>query len=174
MNLSVKSKIFYPIYGAGWIISRKLIDFNGEEKEYLEFKFIESNLIISTPIQNLKSLGIRPVNTLDSIKKALLTLKKRTIKKPKANNYNDFIKQIDELVTSNDSNAFVQAIQYCRYIKQVRINEGRLIPSGIINNIKKSFNLLIGEYAVNKEISFEKAEADIKKTYGLSIEQLLN
>ena len=174
MNLAIKSKIFYPIYGAGWIVSRKTMEFAGNEQEYLEFKFVESNLIISTPINNIQNLGIRPIKDIKEIENALKILKKKISKKPPTKTYNEFITLIDELVSSNETDSFVQAIQYCTYTKQQRIKEGRLIPSGIINNIKKAFSFLVGEYAVNKEIDYETAESDISKTLGLTLDSLLD
>ena len=173
MNLSVNSKIFYPVYGAGWIISRKVIDFAGKEQEYLEFKFVESNLVISTPISNLENLGIRKVNDLKVIEKALQSLKKKSIKKPPTKDYNNFIKLIEELVASNNVDDFVTVIRYCRYVKEQRKKEGRLIPTGIINNIKKAFGFLVGEYAINKDIDYTQAEELIEKEYDLTIDSLL-
>jgi RNA polymerase-interacting CarD/CdnL/TRCF family regulator len=136
MKLAINEKIFYPIHGAGWVISKKSIEFAGENKEYLEFKFIDSNLTVSTPIQNIPALHIRKINKTSTIKKILQQLKRKKSSKPPTNNYNDFIKLIDEIMTSSNMEDFVKVIQYCQYIKQQRQTDGRLIPSGVITNTK--------------------------------------
>jgi RNA polymerase-interacting CarD/CdnL/TRCF family regulator len=174
MELAINEKIFYPIHGAGWVISKKTIEFAGEDKEYLEFKFVDSNLTVSTPIQNIPDLHIRKVNKVSNIKKALQQLKKKKSLKPPTDSYNEFIKLIDEIMTTNDMNQFVKVIQYCQHIKKQRAIDGRLIPSGVIANTKKAFTFLIGELAVSKDISWADAVKETEKLIGEDVEHFTN
>lgn len=76
MNFKIGSKVFYPSHGAGWIKGEKEIEFNGEKKRYFEFELITNLLSISTPVDNVDNLGIRPVLSKKEIVEKISILKK--------------------------------------------------------------------------------------------------
>ncbi|MFA7678456.1 MAG: CarD family transcriptional regulator, partial [Candidatus Dojkabacteria bacterium] len=128
MKFKVGSKVFYPSHGAGYIKRKKEIEFDGKKKEYFEFELVTNPLSISTPIDNVENLGIRDVMPVDDLKKIIKILKKTPNVNPKVRDFNMMIKLFKELEESPNTDASIQIIQYCNYVKDKRKKEGRLIP----------------------------------------------
>lgn len=168
--IKVKSKIFYPSHGAGTVIKQKKIEFDGEEKKYYEFSFINKKLTISAPVENLEMLGIRPVNDIKDIRKSVKVLKKKPSVKPKSTEYSDLINSIKELEEKGDVDSYIRIIQYCNHEKKVREKEGRLIPIGIVKHIKNSVTNIVGEMAVSDGVDFDDALKTFEKDSGMEIE----
>lgn len=169
MNIDVNSKIFYPSHGAGWVIAKKEIEFCGEKRIYLEFKFIDSQLTISTPLTNLDSLKIREIKSTEEIDKAIQTLIDNKVSDPKKEDYNDFINIIKECDSNGELEDFVKIIQYCNFVKAQRETEKRVIPANIIKYLKLAISYIISEWAVAKNISFEDAQSEFERNTGLMI-----
>lgn len=167
MEIGLKSKVFYPSHGAGEVVKEKKIEFGGEIKKYFEFEFINKRLTISTPIQNLDKLGIRPVKSYEEIIKKISVLKNKPIKKADVKDYNELMTKIEELDLLGQVDCFIEIIQYCNEEKRSRLEEGRLVPVSITKFIKSSISNLVGEMAVSKGISYEKAEKLFTEITGL-------
>lgn len=168
--LSVGSKVFYPTHGAGTIKGKKKIEFQGEKKEYFEFKFIDAQLTVSTPVENIGMLGVRPIMTLKAIRKFIEILKKKPAKKPKQSEYNDLIKHIQELDTHGDVTSYVEIVQLCNAVQKKREKEGRLIPVSIKKHRKTAMDLIIGEIAVAEDKTMQEAAIMFNKYTELDID----
>ena len=164
--LKVNSKVFYPAHGAGWVRGMKQIEFGGETKKYYEFEFINKSLTISTPVENIDNLGIRPVAEPKKIRTQIKALKAKTKEKPPTKDYNSFIEMIKRKDMEANVSSFLEIIQYCNYIKTIRVKEGRLIPVTINKYIKNSVANIISELAVAENSSYEKAQIDFVKITG--------
>ena len=174
MNITIKSKIFYPIHGAGWVKKARTIEVGGQKRKYLEFEFINSGLTVSTPLENIDKLGIRKINSVKTIEKAIKSLRKKKAKKPPTTDYNSFINLTKELANSGELENFVLIICYSQSIKKQRNKDGRLIPTGVINNIRRTIDFIISELAVAKNISYEDAQKEFEKLAQLKIDDLLH
>ncbi len=168
MALKVGSKVFYPTHGAGWIKDKKMIEFNGEEKEYFEFELINSRLAISTPVENIDMLGIRPVLKSSEIKDLIKEIKKTPRKNPKNKDFNDLITKFDELSQHADIESGITVIQYCNFVKKKRIEDGRLIPVTIENELDKAVMDIVGELAVSGGIKLVTAAEQFMKITGMT------
>jgi CarD family transcriptional regulator len=157
MSLKVGSKVFYPTHGAGWIREKKEIEFDGEKKEYYQFELINSQLEISTPVDNLEELGIRPVLKSTDIKDKIKVLKKAPSKDPKNKDFNDLVSTFDELHEQADIESKIGIIQYCNFVKRKREKDGRLIPVTIEKELDKAVMDIIGELAVSASIKLSTA-----------------
>jgi CarD family transcriptional regulator len=171
MSLKIKSKVFYPAHGAGVIKGTQKIDFAGEVKSYYEFEFINNQLTISTPVENVKKLGVRPIHKKEDIKKAVKILKRIPHLKPPTSNYNELMNIMKKKDLSGDINEFVQIIQFCNYVTSEREEDGRLIPTSIVKHVKNAVYYLIGELALAQNISYENAAKEFFKITGLKVEQ---
>jgi len=158
MNLKVKSKVFYPSHGAGWVKKEKDIEFNGEIKRYFEFELINNPITISTPIENVEMLGIRSVLSGKKIKEMIRILKKKPYKNPNTTDFNTLmgILQEQEQKASIDGN--ITIIQICNHVIKTREKEGRLIPVTIEKQLSQAIDDITGELAVSEDISFDKAK----------------
>ena len=174
MNLKENSKIFYPIHGAGWVKQKRIIEVGGEKKEYLEFEFINSGLTVSAPIENIESLGIRKVNSVKKIEDAIKSLRDKRTKKPPTTDYNSFVNLTKELANSGELDKFVLIICYSQSIKSQRNKDGRLIPTGVTNNIRRAIDFIISELAVAKGISYEESQERFEKLAQLKIDDILH
>lgn len=158
MSIKVGSKVFYPAHGAGWAKRVKKIEFGGVEKEYLEFKFINAQISVSSPLDNIDNLGIREVFSPATIRKKIGVLKKKSRLDPKAKDFTalaNTLKALDEEATIE---AFIKIIQHCNYVVAERIEEGRLIPVSIDRFRKNAIENIAGELAVSSdEKDFDKA-----------------
>lgn len=170
--IEINSKVFYPSHGAGHVVRERMIEFGGEKQKYYEFKFINSSLTISTPIQNVEMLGVRPVESGASIKKKIKPLKKTPSIKPPSEDYNDIITEIDTLLEDASIESFIHAIQYCNYVIQSRAEEGRLIPVSISKGMKTAIGNIAGELAVSEGIEFEDAVNEFAKLTGVDTENI--
>ena len=170
MKLKVNSKIFYPGHGAGVIKRTQKIDFAGEVKLYYEFEFINNELTISTPVENVEKLGVRKINKVEDIKKALKELKKTPVKTAPSENYNELMNVIRKKDLSGNINDFVEIIQFCNHVKKERDIDKRLIPTSIIKHVKNCSYYLIGELALAKSLSYEKAAEEFFKLTGLDVD----
>jgi RNA polymerase-interacting CarD/CdnL/TRCF family regulator len=169
MNIDLNTKIFYPSHGAGWVIAKKEIEFCGEKRAYVEFKFIDSQLTISTPLSNLDSLKIREINHKDYITKAINMLVAEKMIDPEQADYNNFIEIIREFDSNGQLHDFVKMIQYCNFVKAERETTKRVIPANIIKYLKLGISYIVSEWAVAKEIEYEIALKDFEELTGLAI-----
>lgn len=167
MSLKVGSKVFYPTHGAGWIKNKKNIEFGGEKKEYFEFELINSPLAISTPVENLEVLGIRPVLKSTEIKDRIKILKKNPKKDPKNRDFNDLISIFEELNSKADIESKIEIIQACNFVKEKREKDGRLIPVTIEKELDKAIVDIIGELAVSANIKMTTAAQQFMDITGI-------
>ncbi len=168
MDLKVKSKIFYPGHGPGVIKGTQRIDFAGEIKNYYEFEFINNELTISTPIENIEKLGVRGINKAQNIKNAIKELKKTPSKKPSTTNYNELMNIIKKKELSGEIESFIEIIQFCNYVREERGIDNRLIPISITKHIKNASYYIIGELALAENVSYEKASEEFFKITKIS------
>ena len=103
-----------------------------------------------------------------------MKLLKKTSKKPPTKDYNSFVKLTKELANSGELDNFLLIIKYSQSIKKQRNRDGRLIPTGVTNNIKRAIDFIVSELAVSKDISYEQAEKEFEKLAQLRIEDILN
>lgn len=171
MELKVRSKVFYPSHGAGWVKAKKKIEFNGEKKDYFEFEFINNPLTISTPIENIDKLGIREVYSPTVIRKKTAVLKKTKTKNPKTDDFNALANMLRELEEKGDIEDFVQIIQYCNSIRNKRIKDGRLIPVSIDKQLSNAVENIVGELAVSADMDYAKAYASFQRATGLKLDE---
>jgi RNA polymerase-interacting CarD/CdnL/TRCF family regulator len=167
MNIDVNSKIFYPSHGAGWVIDKKEIEFCGEKRIYLEFKFIDSQLTISTPLSNIETLGIREINSQELITKAVDAIVKEKMIDPEQSDYNIFITKIREYDSNGQLDDFVKMIQYCNFIKGQREDTKRVIPANIVKYFKLGISYIVSEMAVAKGTDYDSAMSEFKTATGL-------
>lgn len=168
-SIKVNSRVFYPSHGAGKVVKQKKIEFGGEVKDYYEFEFINKKLTISTPIENIAMLGIRPVHSSRKIKDAIKVIKSNPSVKPKVKDYTELINEIQELDNKGDLDSFVLIIQYCNNEKKVREKEGRLIPVSIHKHINTSVENIVGELALSEQSTYEKAAKSFEKITGVEV-----
>ncbi len=170
MKFKVGSKVFYPSHGAGYIKKKKEIEFDGKKKEYFEFELVTNPLSISTPIDNVENLGIRDVMPVDDLKKIIKILKKTPSVNPKVRDFNMMIKLFKELEESPSTDASIQIIQYCNYVKDKRKKEGRLIPITLEKQLEAAIANLVGELAVSSDISLKDASDMFSKLSGIKVD----
>jgi RNA polymerase-interacting CarD/CdnL/TRCF family regulator len=155
MEITVGSKVFYPSHGAGWAKRKKKIEFGGEEKDYIEFEFINSRISVSTPIDNVDSLGIRHVHRSKDIRKIIAGLKKKKREDPRHKDFNDLANKLKELEDEATIESFIKIIQYCNDVVANRAKEGRLIPVTIDKHRKVAIEYIAGELAVSDGVDYE-------------------
>lgn len=168
-TFKVGSKVFYPTHGAGTIKAKKKIEFQGKKNEYFEFKFIDAQLTVSTPVENVYNLGIRPILSPKEINDKISILKKKPTSKPKGNDYNEIIGFIQELDEQGDIDAFISVIQACNYVSKKRTKEGRLIPVSITKHLRTAVSHIAAEMALTNDITLEKAEEKFTKLTGIEV-----
>lgn len=167
MNFKVGSKVFYPSHGAGWIRDEKEIEFNGSKKQYFEFEFINNTLTISTPIDNIDNLNIRPVLSAKDIKSKIEILKKNPTKNPKTTDFNKMLEIFKKLADSPDMDMAIETVQYCNYVKKQREKDGRLIPVTIENELNRAIGDIVGELAVSSGVKLFTAAKTFEKITGI-------
>lgn len=167
MEFKVKSKVFYPSHGAGWIKKEKDIEFDGVKKRYFEFELINNPITISTPIGNVESLGVRDVLPGKKIREMLKVLKKKSTKNPNTKDFNTLMGMLQEEENKASIDGSITIIQLCNYIIKNREKEGRLIPVTIENQLSQAINDIVGELAVSEDISLDKAKIAFTKITGI-------
>lgn len=170
MELKVGSKVFYPSHGAGVVKAEKEIEFNGEKKRYFEFELITNPISISTPVENVESLGVREVVPAKKIVEIIKVLKKDPTKNPKATDFNVMLEMFNELEDKSDIESTIQIIQYCNFIKKQREKEGRLIPTSIETELQESVRNIVGELAIASGKTLEEARAQFAKVTGVDVQ----
>lgn len=166
MNFKIGSKVFYPSHGAGWIKQEKEIEFNGEKKKYFEFEFINSPITISTPIENIEKLNVRPVYSAKDIKEKIAILKKKSVKDPKTTDFNKLMEIFKRLESQADIDSAIETVQYCNHVKKGREKDGRLIPVTIENELTRAINDIVGELAVSSGVKLHTAAKTFEKITG--------
>jgi len=167
MEFKVGSKVFYPSHGAGIIKDKKEIEFDGQKRIYFEFELVTNPLTISTPIENVESLGVRPVLSPNDIKKAIQILKKKPSVDPKVKDFNVILTIFKDLENSADINDSVKIIQYCNFIKRNRKSEGRLIPISIDKQLESAIKNIVGELAVSSGTDLQTAMKKFTQITGI-------
>ncbi len=167
MNFKIGSKVFYPSHGAGWVKQQKEIEFNGEKKQYFEFEFINSAITISTPIENIDNLSVRPVYSAKEIKDKISILKKKPTKDPKSTDFNKLMEIFKKLEGKADIESAIETIQFCNHVKKGREKDGRLIPVTIENELNRAIDDIVGELAVSSGVKLYTAAKTFEKITGL-------
>ncbi len=170
MNLKVGSKVFYPLHGAGWIKNEKEIDKYGEKKKYFEFELITSLLSISTPVENVQTLGVRPVLPTKDIKEKIKVLKKTPAIDPKVKDFNMMLNTFKELEESASIEDSIKIMQYCNFVKKKREKEGRLIPISIEKQLEGAIKNIVGELAVSSGTTLDKATKTFAEITDIKVE----
>ena len=170
MNFKIGSKVFYPSHGAGWIKGEKEIEFNGEKKRYFEFELVTNLLSISTPVDNVDNLGIRPILSTKDIKSKITVLKKTPFVDPKMKDFNIMLNTFKELEESSSIDDSIKIIQYCNHVKKIREKEGRLIPISIEKQLENAMKNIVGELAVSGGISLKTASKNFSDITGIEVE----
>lgn len=170
MNFKIGSKVFYPSHGAGWIKGEKEIEFNGDKKRYFEFELITNLLSISTPVDNVDNLGIRPILSTKDIKSKISVLKKTPFVDPKMKDFNIMLNTFKELEESSSIDDSIKIIQYCNHVKKVREKEGRLIPISIEKQLENAMKNIVGELAVSGGISLKTASKNFSDITGIEVD----
>ncbi len=169
MELKVGSKVFYPSHGAGKVKAQKEIEFNGEKKKYFEFELITNPLSISTPVDNVESLGVREVLPVKKILEEIKVLKSNPAKNPKVTDFNIMLNMFKELEVKSDIKSSIEIVQYCNFIKKRREKEGRLIPTSIEKQLEESVRNIIGELAISSDKTLDEANQQFEKVTGIKI-----
>lgn len=169
MELKVGSKVFYPSHGAGKVKAQKEIEFNGEKKKYFEFELITNPLSISTPVDNVESLGVREVLPVKKIMEEIKVLKSNPSKNPKVTDFNIMLNMFKELEEKSDIKSSIEIVQYCNFIKKRREKEGRLIPTSIEKQLEESVRNIIGELAISSDKTLDEANQQFQKVTGIKI-----
>jgi len=125
-------------------------------------------LAISTPVNNLDSLGIRPVLKSSEIKDQIKILRKIPVDNPKNKDFNDLVSLFDELHENADLQSKIKLIQYCNYVKEKRVEDGRLIPVTIEKELDKAILDIVGELAVSGGIKLETAGKQFTQATGIT------
>lgn len=170
MNFKIGSKVFYPSHGAGWIKKEKEIEFNGEKKRYFEFELVTNLLSISSPVDNIDNLGIRPILSTKDIKNKISVLKKTPFVDPKMKDFNIMLNTFKELEESSSIDDSIKIIQYCNHVKKTREKEGRLIPISIEKQLENAMKNIVGELAVSGGISLKTASKNFSEITGIEVE----
>ena len=170
MNFKIGSKVFYPSHGAGWIKGEKEIEFNGEKKRYFEFELVTNLLSISSPVDNIDNLGIRPILSTKDIKSKISVLKKTPFVDPKMKDFNIMLNTFKELEESSSIDDSIKIIQYCNHVKKTREKEGRLIPISIEKQLENAMKNIVGELAVSGGISLKTASKNFSEITGIEVE----
>lgn len=170
MNFKIGSKVFYPSHGAGWIKGEKEIEFDGEKKKYFEFELITNLLSISTPVNNVENLGIRPVLSAKDIKQKISLLKKSPAIDPKVKDFNIMLNTFKELEESSSIDDSIKIIQYCNFVKKSREKEGRLIPVSIEKQLESAIKNIVGELAVSGGTSLKTASKNFSDITGIDVD----
>ncbi len=169
MELKVGSKVFYPSHGAGKVKGQKDIEFNGEIKKYFEFELITNPLSISTPVDNIDSLGIREVLSTKQIIEEIKVLKKSPSKNPKVTDFNIMLNMFKELEGKSDIKSTIEIVQYCNFIRRRREKEGRLIPTSIEKQLEEAVKNIVGELAIASDKTLDEANEQFAKVTGLKV-----
>ena len=169
MELKIGSKVFYPSHGAGKVKAQKEIEFNGEKKKYFEFELITNPLSISTPVDNVESLGVREVLPVKKIMEEIKVLKSNPAKNPKVTDFNIMLNMFKELEEKSDIKSSIEIVQYCNFIKKRREKEGRLIPTSIEKQLEESVRNIIGELAISSDKTLDEANQQFQKVTGIKI-----
>ncbi|MGI6484303.1 MAG: CarD family transcriptional regulator [Candidatus Dojkabacteria bacterium] len=170
MNFKIGSKVFYPSHGAGWIRGEKEIEFDGKKKKYFEFELVTNLLRISTPVDNIENLGIRPVLSANDIKKKIAILKKSSTIDPKVKDFNIMLNTFKELEESSSIDDSIKIIQYCNFVKKNREKEGRLIPVSIEKQLEGAIRNIVGELAVSSGTSLKTASKNFSTITGIYVD----
>jgi RNA polymerase-interacting CarD/CdnL/TRCF family regulator len=166
MDFKVGSKVFYPTHGAGWIKDKKEIEFNGEKKMYFEFDFITSRITVSTPIDNLEMLNVRPVLSTKELKEHISKIKKTPTINPKTTDFNKLMDIFKKLEEEANIESTIETIQICNHVKKQREKDGRLIPVSIENELGRAISDVVGELAVSSGTKLETAAKTFEKITG--------
>lgn len=169
MEIKLHSRIFYPSHGAGYVTGVRSIEFGGQNLNYYDISFIDSDIKVSAPMANIGNLGVRHVEAPDKLIDAAKALKDTPKTKPKTADYNEFIEVVKQLDNEGKIENFVSIVRMCNYIKGQREKEGKLIPVSINKYIRSSLNHLVGELAVSSDQPLDQAKAEFETVSGMPV-----
>lgn len=141
-------------------------------REYVDFEFINNPLSVSTPIDNVDSLGVREVYDTKEIKKKISVIKKERSKDLGTTDFNLISNILKTLEDKGEIDAFVEIVQYCNSIRDQREKDGRLVPSSIDRMQKNALENIACELAVSSDIEYGVALMDVASIMGIKTSNL--
>lgn len=170
LKLKKGMKVFYPGHGAGWVVQKKEIEFDGKKEPYFEFKFVNNHITVSAPINKTEELKIRKVHSTKTLKNTLKKIKKKSRIKPSKSNYNKFIKNIKILDETGDLEDCIKVLRQCRYIQYKRKKEGQAVPVQVRKYIHTATEYLVSELSVSGDIEYDKSAKLFTKLTGIQLD----
>lgn len=147
----VGDRIVYPMHGAGTIIGIEKKEILGEESMYYIMKMPIANIRISIPVDNIDSIGIRPVMSVEDGKKVM-----------------DILRQESTAMSSNWSQRYRENLENLKtgdpfeIAEIVRNLQIRDMEKGLSSSEKKMLNsskrMLISELIIIGSMTVEEAQ----------------
>lgn len=159
----VGDRVVYPMQGAGKIISVESKEIMGEEHSFFILKMPIANIKISIPVNNINSIGIRPVMSKEEGERVMEILHAESTEMPE--NWSQRYRENMENLKSGDPFEMASVIRNL----QVRDMERGLSTSEkkMLNRTKK---MLVSELIIAGSMSAEEAASMIDEAITLDNE----
>jgi len=150
-----RDKIVYPRHGAGKIVDKYEVNFNGEKKDYYKIEFYNSPVDISVPIDNAQEIGMRYPLSKHALRKVLKKLGRRV------KITGDVMKKLDEICKENLLSGRIEdairLVNLLRSLSEKKKNESKNFSYSAsqrletaLDFIKSEVELVLGEGALNR------------------------
>ncbi len=132
---------------------------NKERKYYILAPIQESDSIIMIPIMN-KEINMRSVFTKDEAENVLRELKEENL--PWIDDSKERIKEYSELLKTGEPIVWLKLAKALANEKIEKIEDGKKLSSSDDGIYKSAMNLLVGEFSISFDKSFQETEEYIK------------
>jgi len=153
---SIGDKVVYPLHGAGVITDILEMDIFGSDELFYQMEITSEKMEITIPVAKAKEMGIRPINSKESLNEGLASMAGAMDKMDKDWNRR-YKKNMDILKTGN----FYEVASVVKNLTQ--LDKEKPLSSGERHMLKKSKRFLASEIVLACDKTKEEALETIEK-----------
>jgi CarD family transcriptional regulator len=157
----VGAKVVYPGHGVGIIEDLQVRNILGSEHKFYMLRILESNMMIMIPVENVATVGLRPVITKEMVSKVYRILRTR---KPLGDltNWNRRYREYSEKIKTGS------VIEIAKILRDLLVlKTSKDLSFGERTMLDTARNLLIKEIAIASRRPEEKILADVHAIFSL-------
>ena len=157
MQFKVGEKVVYPAHGVGVIESVQSRTIAGTEKKFYMLRFLESDMTIMVPMENVASVGLRRIIGKDMVSKVYKILRDKKV-------------EIDQQTWNRRYREYTEKIKTGSVLEIAKVLRDLFVLKGdkelsfgerkMLDNAKQ---LIVKELAVAKKWAEDKVEAELEK-----------
>jgi CarD family transcriptional regulator len=162
MQFKVGEKVVYPAHGVGVIESVQSRTIAGTEKKFYMLRFLESDMTIMVPMENVASVGLRRIIGKDMVSKVYKILRDKKVEIDQQTWNRRYREYMEKIKTGS-------VFEIAEVLRDLYLLKGdKDLSFGERKMLDTARALLIKELSLAKECTEDEIESDLRKIFSIT------